>query len=97
MSSNCVQTQPLYHYNRTNEEEAVIKVNQEELKQKIEKLKKAAVEKAAKAGNKKSEPEAREALKKVKRAQRKLRSTKAYKSAGKKAGEAKPAEEKATA
>ena len=74
-----------------------IKVNQEELKQKIEKLKKAAAEKAAKAGSKKSEPEAREALKKVKRAQRKLRSAKAYKSAGKKAGEAAPAGEKATA
>lgn len=71
----------------------MIKVNQEELAQKIQKLKKAAAEKIS--GGKKSDAEVREAKKKVKRAQRKLRSAKAYKSAGKKA-EAKP-EEKASA
>jgi hypothetical protein len=75
----------------------VIKVNQEELKQKIEKLKKASAEKAAKTAGKKSEPEARKALKKVKRAQRKLRTAKAYKTSGKKAVEAAPAEAKASA
>jgi hypothetical protein len=75
----------------------VIKVNQEELKKKIEALKKTAGEKAAKAGGKKSEPEARVSLKKVKRAQRKLRTAKAYKSSRTKAGEAKPADTKATA
>lgn len=71
----------------------MIKVNQEELAQKIQKLKKAAGEKMS--GGKKSDPAVREARKKVKRAQRKLRAAKAYKSAGKKA-EAKP-EEKASA
>jgi hypothetical protein len=75
----------------------VIKVNQEELKQKIEKLKKTAAEKAAKAEGKKSDPGVRKARKQVKRAQRKLRVAKAYKTAGKKAAEAKPAEEKASA
>lgn len=79
------------------EECAVIKVNQEELQVKIKKLKQTAAEKAAKAGGKKSDPEARKARKKVKRVQRKLRSAKAYKSAGKKASAAAPAEGKATA
>jgi hypothetical protein len=80
------------------EECAVIKVNQEELQEKIKKLKKAAAEKIAKAGGKKSDPEVRTARKKVKRVQRKLRSAKAYKSAGKKAPEAAaPAEGKASA
>jgi hypothetical protein len=83
--------------NRNNEEEAVIKVNQEELKQKIEKLKKAAAEKAAKTEGKKSDAGVRKARKQVKRAQRKLRAAKAYKSQGKKAGDTKPAEEKASA
>jgi hypothetical protein len=77
---------------------AVIQVNQEELQEKIKKLKQAAAEKISKAGGKKSEPAARKARKKVKRAQRKLRSAKAYKSAGKKAATAAaPAEGKATA
>ncbi len=71
------------------------KVNQEELAQKIKKLKETAAEKAKKAEGKKSDPELRTARKHVKRAQRKLRAAKAYKSAGKKA-EAKP-EEKASA
>jgi len=69
----------------------VIKVNQEELKQKIAKLKKEAAEKKAKAEGKRADPAAREARKKVKRAQRKLRAAKGYKSASKKAGEAKAA------
>jgi hypothetical protein len=66
----------------------VIKVNQEELQEKIKKLKHVAAEKVAKAGGKKSDAEARKARKKVKRVQRKLRSAKAYKSTGKKAPEA---------
>jgi len=37
----------------------VIKVNQEELQEKIKKLKQTAAEKTAKAAGKKSEPEAR--------------------------------------
>ena len=84
---------------RAKEEYAVIKVNQQELQEKIKKLKQKAVEKVAKAAGKRAEPEARAARKKVKRAQRKLRSAKAYKSSGKKAAvaEAKPAEEKASA
>ena len=76
----------------------MIKVNQEKLQEKIKRLKQAVAEKVAKAGGKKSDPEARTARKKVKRVQRKLRSAKAYKSAGKKAAEAAaPAEGKATA
>jgi hypothetical protein len=75
----------------------VIKVNQEALQEKIKKLKQAAVDKRTKAEGKKADPGVREAQKKVKRAQRKLRSAKAYKSAGKKAAEAKPAEGKASA
>lgn len=81
----------------SQEDDTVIKVNQEELKQKIETLKKSAAEKAAKAGGKKSDPEARSAKKQVKRAQRKLRAVKAYKLASKKAAEAKAGEAKATA
>jgi Skp family chaperone for outer membrane proteins len=78
---------------------AVIKVNQEELQEKIKKLKQAAAEKKAKAGEKKDDPEARKARKKVKRAQRKLRVAKAYKSGSTKkaATEAAPAGEKASA
>ncbi len=68
----------------------MIKVNQEKLQEKIKKLKQKAAEKKAKAPVK-ADPEVRIALKKVKRAQRKLRTAKAYKSSGKKAGEAKPA------
>jgi ElaB/YqjD/DUF883 family membrane-anchored ribosome-binding protein len=64
----------------------VIKVNQEELAQKIQKLKQTASEKILKAGGKKSDPEARKARKKVKRAQRKLRSAKTYKVKSKAAG-----------
>ena len=75
----------------------MIKVNQEELQGTIKKLKQAAAEKVSKAGGKKSDPEARKARKKVKRAQRKLRTAKAYKSAGKKGGEAAAAETKASA
>ena len=75
----------------------MIKVNQEELKQKIETLKKAAAEKTAKAGGKKSDPEARKARKKVKRVQRKLRVAKSYKQTGKKKAEAAAGETKATA
>jgi len=74
----------------------VIKVNQEKLQEKIKKLKESAAEKNKKAEGKVSDPGVRTARKKVKRAQRKLRSAKAYKAAGKKAGEAKPAEEKAS-
>ena len=84
--------------NVLKEECAVIKVNQEELQEKIKKLKQAASEKTAKAAGKKADPEARKAKKKVKRAQRKLRSAKAYKAAGtKKAEAAAPAEGKASA
>lgn len=68
----------------------MIKVNQEKLQEKIGKLKQTAAEKKAKVPVK-SDPEVRAARKKVKRAQRKLRSAKAYKSSGKKAGEATPA------
>jgi Skp family chaperone for outer membrane proteins len=77
----------------------VIKVNQEELQEKIKKLKQAAADKKAKAGEKKDDPEARKARKKVKRAQRKLRVAKAYKSGSTKkaAAEAAPAGEKASA
>jgi hypothetical protein len=75
----------------------VVKINQEELKQKIGKLKKTAAEKASKSVGKKSEPEARKALKMVKRAQRKLRAAKNYKMASKKAAEAKAGGEKAPA
>jgi hypothetical protein len=78
-------------FTKRPEENAVRKINQEELKQKIEKLKKTASEKKTKTEGKKSAPDFRSALKKVKRAQRKLRSAKAYKSAGKKAGEDKAA------
>jgi hypothetical protein len=63
----------------------VIKINQDELQGTIKKLKQTVAEKTAKAGGKKSDPEARAARKKVKRAQRKLRSAKAYKTQGKKA------------
>ena len=65
----------------------MIKVNQEELKQQIEKLKKAKTEAAAKAEGKKSDPTVRKASKKVKRAQRKLRTAKNYKQSGKKPAE----------
>ena len=75
----------------------MIKVNKEELLQKISKLKKAAAEKKSKSSGKKSEPEVRTAVKKVKRAQRKLRSAKAYKGIEKKAADAKAAAEKASA
>lgn len=71
----------------------MIKVNQEELKQKIEKLKKAATEQLSKSEGNVENKDVREARKQVKRAQRKLRSAKAYKSSGKPAGEAKPAEQ----
>ena len=80
-----------FYRSRRNE---VTKVNQEELTQKIQKLKQAAAEKKEKAGGKTADPGVRSARKKVKRAQRKLRAAKAYKSAGKKA-EAKT-EEKAS-
>ena len=69
----------------------MVKINQEELKQKIGKLKKTAAEKASKSVGKKSEPEARKALKQVKRAQRKLRAVKNYRITAKKAAEAKAA------
>ncbi len=68
----------------------MIKVNQEKLQEKIKTLKQTAAEKKTKAASK-SDPEVRTARKKVKRAQRKLRTAKAYKSSGKKAGEATPA------
>ena len=64
--------------------------------QTMKKLKEKAAEKKKKAEGKTSDPEVRKARKRVKRAQRKLRSAKAYKTAGKKAAEAKP-EEKASA
>jgi len=75
----------------------MIKVNQEELKQKIDKMKKAVADKAAKSTGKKSDPEVRKARKQVKRAQRKLRVAKSYKQAGKKAAEGQAAGEKASA
>lgn len=68
----------------------MVKVNQEKLQEKIKKLKHVAAENKSKAASK-AGPEARATLKKVKRAQRKLRSAKAYKSSGKKAGEKTPA------
>jgi hypothetical protein len=82
---------------KLKEEQAVVKVNQEELQEKIKKLKKTAAEAIAKSEGKIDTAEVRKSRKKVKRAQRKLRSAKAYKASGKKAGEAKPAEEKASA
>ncbi len=76
----------------------MVKVNQEELKQKIGKLKEKAKAKLEKTGGKRLDSSARAALKKVKRAQRRLRAAKAYKSSGTKAAaEAKPAEGAATA
>ncbi len=75
----------------------MIKVNVEELQEKIKKLKKAAAEQISKSGGKLSEPSVKQARKKVKRAQRKLRVAKSYKKGGKKPTEAKPAEEKASA
>jgi hypothetical protein len=63
----------------------VVKVNQDELAEKIKKLKAKAKEKAQKSAGKRGDPEARTASKKVKRAQRKLRVAKAYKTGGKKA------------
>jgi prolyl-tRNA synthetase len=81
----------------SSREETMIKVNQEELKQKIEKLKKKAAETVSKAGDKKSGPDIRKARKQVKRAQRKLRVVKSYKQAGKKATETKAAGEKTPA
>ncbi len=72
-------------------------VNQEELKQKIAKLKKDAAEKISKAGGKTADPEVRKARKLVKRAQRKLRVAKSYKQGGKKKAEAGATGEKASA
>jgi len=70
----------------------VIKVNQEELKEKIKKLQAKAKVKIEKAAGKAFDPEARKARKTVKRAQRKLRTAKAYKTSGKKkAAEGSPA------
>ena len=68
----------------------MIKVNQEKLQEKIGTLKKTTAEKKAKATTK-FDPELRTARKNLKRAQRKLRTAKAYKSAGKKTADAKPA------
>jgi hypothetical protein len=82
---------------KLKEEQSVVKVNQEKIQEKIKKLKKAVAEVVAKSEGKTDTAEVRKARKKVKREQRKLRSAKAYKSSGKKAGEAKPAEEKASA
>jgi predicted CopG family antitoxin len=84
-------------YLKTQGGHSVVKVNQEKLQEKIKKLKKKAADVIGKSGGKTDTAEVRKARKKVKREQRKLRSAKAYKSGGKKAGEAKPAEEKATA
>jgi hypothetical protein len=84
-------------FEKLKEEQSVVKVNQEKLQEKIKKLKKTAAEVIAKSEGKTDTAEVRKARKKVKREQRKLRSAKAYKSGGKKAGEAKPAEEKASA
>ncbi len=75
----------------------MIKIDQEKLQEKIKKLKATATETKKKAEGKTADPDLRKAQKKVKRAQRKLRSAKAYKSAEKKAGEAKAAGEKASA
>lgn len=75
----------------------MIKVNKEELKQKISKLKKAAADTKAKAEGKASDPTVRKARKQVKRAQRKLRTAKAYKGLEKKAADAAAAEAKASA
>lgn len=66
------------------EEQNVVKVNQEELAGKIGKLKEKAKAVAEKAGGKKSDPAVRTAKKNVKRAQRKLRAAKSYKTSGKK-------------
>jgi hypothetical protein len=79
------------------EDQSVVKVNQEKLLEKIKKLKKTTAEVIAKSEGKIDTAEVRKARKKVKRAQRKLRSAKAYKSGGAKAGEAKPAAAKASA
>ncbi len=70
------------------EEWNVTKVNQEALAGEIGKLKEKAKAASEKSGGKKSDPAVRKARKRVKRAQRKLRAAKAYKSGGKKKGEA---------
>ena len=75
----------------------MVKVDQQKLQEKIKKLKKTAADVMVKSEGKTDTAEVRKARKKVKRAQRKLRSAKAYKSGGKKAEEAKPAGEKASA
>lgn len=66
----------------------VVKVNQEELAEKIKKLKAKAKEKTTKSAGKRGDPEARTAIKKVKRAQRKLSVAKKYKTGGKKSKKA---------
>lgn len=62
----------------------MITINQDELKQQIETLKKKASEAKAKAEGKTSDPTVRKARKQVKRAQRKLRTVKSYKASRKK-------------
>lgn len=78
----------LLQRNLLEEEHNVVKVNQEELAASIGKLKEKAKAAVEKAGGKKSDPTVRKAKKNVKRAQRKLRAAKAYKTSGKKKGEA---------
>ncbi len=62
----------------------MVKVNQEELAEKIKKLKEKSKTAIEKAGGKKSDPSVRTSRKRVKRAQRKLAAARKYKTVGKK-------------
>lgn len=75
----------------------MVKVNQEELQQKIAKLKEKVKATLEKAGGKYSDPEVRKARKMLKRSQRRLRVAKAYKTGGKKKAAAQSSEAAAAA
>lgn len=75
----------------------MIKLNEEELRQKIARLKEKAKAAAEKAGGKYSDPDVRLMRKKVKRAQRRLRAAMAYKSGGGNKAEAAQADGTASA
>lgn len=75
----------------------MIKVNEDELKQKIAKLKEKAKAAIEKAGGKYSDPHVRLMRKKVKRAQRRLRAVRAYKTSSTKKTDAGQGEGTATA
>lgn len=75
----------------------MIKLNEEELRQKIARLKEKAKAAAEKAGGEHSDADVRLMRKKVKRAQRRLRAVMAYKTGGKKKTEAAQTEGAASA